>query len=318
MTFNHVANQMPVRLTFAFLLGMLLVLAATSKAQQLPMSTQLDSLTTDAQVQQFVRSQQLDYKEFTLTDTLSQDCAELQTCMAPGSLTSWFKADFDGNGRTDIVVVGCESEYQQNRVVLCFLNQGNRQFQEVRLSDIFYECAVPQRCFAKSRAAIRYAHIVVKGRGFTKKSLACQVDTLVFDKTQFVEYNHAPKDYHIQKVSFSTTPCYGRCPVLDLQLDQSGAAIYQAKEYSEKPGTFTATIAAAPLQELWTLLNYLDLPKLNDHYAIQVTDNPTCTLSVTYANGQVKTIKDYGEQGTFGLRRAYELLFGLCATQPWK
>jgi hypothetical protein len=32
----------------------------------------------------------------------------------------------------------------------------------------------------------------------------------------------------------------------------------------------------------------------------------------------VKTIEDYGEEGTLGLRQVYDLLFELRATQQWK
>lgn len=280
------------------------------------------SLTTAAQVQEFVRarnSKYTDYKEFRLTDSLDIECDSALVCLAPGGRTSWLKADFDGNGRTDLLVTGYLTSSSSRRRITCFLDLGEQKFTEIRLNSRVNDCALFQLSRAENVAAIRYAHIVVdRGYEEPKKPPMCQADTLIFDKTQFIEYNHTPKNYHIQKIAFSTTKCYGICPVFKLRINQNGAATYQAGEYNKKEGDFKATIEAGPLRELWALLNYLNFPKLNEYYAIGATDNPTCTLTIIYANGQVKTIEDYGEEGTFGLSRAYELLFALRTTQDWK
>ena len=307
------------------LLAVPLLLLAYKGYAQASSPSQLDKLREASQVQQFVRAQAgaysnyKDYKDFVLTDSLDQECRSELVCATPNDRRSWLKADFDGNGLADLVVTGYPSSSSLRRRITCFLDQGNQKMQEIRLAPRVYDCAVLQLVQLKDKAAIRYTHILEDRRYYEKRpSPVCQIDTLIFDKTQFVEYNHALRDYGIQKVSFSTTPCYGTCPVFNLHIDQSGAAIYEAIEYNKKIGKFTATIAATQLQELWMLLNYLNFPKLNDHYSIGATDHPTSKLTIMYAGGQVKTIEDYGEQGTFGLSRAYELLFALRTTQPWR
>ena len=40
--------------------------------------------------------------------------------------------------------------------------------------------------------------------------------------------------------------------------------------------------------------------------------------TVTYDNGKVKSIRDYGLLGTYGLDRVYQLLFELRENQKWE
>lgn len=306
---------MPARQLIFLLPWLLLALSGSSCAQGTQGPTQLDSLTTAAQVQQFVRMQ--DQPQFVLTDSLRPECRYTQRCATPMS-KSWLQADFDGNGRTDLVVTGYRSATSSQRKVLCFLDLGHHQVKTVWLSGNSYECVVPRLGAVRGKPAILYAHVSIIGKRFaTDRREVYQVDTLVFDSTRLVEYNHAPKDYHVQKIAFSTDGCIGTCPILTLQIAQNGAASYQAEAYNPTQGNFTAVLDPKPLAELWTLLNYLNFPKLRDSYAISASDHPTATLTITYAGGKVKTIEDYGEQGTFGLQRVYELLFRLRTTQAW-
>jgi len=66
------------------------------------------------------------------------------------------------------------------------------------------------------------------------------------------------------------------------------------------------------------LLNYIDFETLQDNYAVNWTDDQTAKLKVTYDNGKVKSIRDYGLLGTYGLDRVYQLLFELRENQKWE
>ncbi|MGI4875704.1 MAG: DUF6438 domain-containing protein [Janthinobacterium lividum] len=302
------------------LLGLLLVAVATCRAQA--PATEIDRLTTAAQVQQFMRTMNTDYTDyraFILTDSLDSECAAHLSCDPLRNQQSWLKADFDGNGRTDLVVIGYESAHKWGQLITCFLDSGKQVMHEEKLSGYNNYCAQLQICYLQRRPAIRYTHVVIPRERFEKNPKpVCQIDTLIFDKKHFVEYNHSPKDYAIKKVEFSTTGCYGICPVFNLQVNYDGAATYRAEEYSKKEGTFTGIIAPQALKELWASLNYLGFPTLRNNYAISVTDHPTCTLTITYGTEQVKIIRDYGEQGTFGLQQVYQLLCALRETQAWR
>jgi hypothetical protein len=240
----------------------------------------------------------------------------------PENRRSWVKADFDADGRTDLLVTGRDSEHLvRDKSIICFLNKRQLGLQSIRLSKDESNCTVAQAGYLRNKAIIRYAYVSsnkLRKPGVAKSSPVCHVDTLVFKGPGFIEYNRAPKDYQIQEVTLSTGACYGSCPIFDLHLSRNGAATYRATEYNERKGLFTAKIDAQTIKEIWSMLNYLDFPQLEEQYEVSVSDEPTCTLTIIYANGRVKTIVDYGEQGTFGLQQVYKLLFALRRSQAWK
>jgi hypothetical protein len=88
--------------------------------------------------------------------------------------------------------------------------------------------------------------------------------------------------------------------------------------FNKKKGKFKGKILQANYDELIGLLNYLDFPSLKDSYAVNWTDDQTSVLKITYNNGKVKEIKDYGLIGTLGLSRVYSILFDLRENQQWK
>lgn len=297
------------------------LLTSAGQAQDLRTS-QITNLTNASQVQQFVRERKSEYfdaKDFMLTDSLSPDCTGYSVCKTSGEHVSWLKADFDGDNRLDLLVTGYRNSTSARRYVTCFLDLGEQKFTEIRLAAGGYNCDAAQLGYVGSKPVIFYTHSQIQGARFTEnRKLICKQDTLVFRKNGFVEYNRTPRDYRIEKVVFSTDACYGTCPIFTLQLARNGAATYHAEQYNKLKGNFTTIVQAQPLAEIWTLLNYLNFPRLQTNYSIAATDHPTCTLTITYGGGKVKTITDYGERGTFGLGQVYELLFTLRTTQAWQ
>ncbi|HVV55791.1 MAG TPA: DUF6438 domain-containing protein [Mucilaginibacter sp.] len=142
-------------------------------------------------------------------------------------------------------------------------------------------------------------------------------DTLVVKFGAFVEYSRNIDHRKVRKLSFSTTACFGKCPVFDLHIESDGTAEYDAYNYNSETGRFTGKIDSIKLNQLFGLIEYLNLKSLNDNYKVLWTDDQTCMLTVRYNDGTVKTIQDYGGEGTFGLRQLYHLLFGLRKSQYW-
>jgi hypothetical protein len=70
-----------------------------------------------------------------------------------------------------------------------------------------------------------------------------QVDPLRSSRTTAY---HGSTNYHIQHLTFSTTRCYGRCPVFTLQIDSSGQTRYEARQYVAPQGVFTSLLSCRP------------------------------------------------------------------------
>ncbi len=277
---------------------------------------QLAGLVTTRQVRQFLERQ---CEGFLLSSSHPAACVGRGECALSGAAQIWLKADLDGNGRIDLLVAGQPGKYAYQNALVGFLDVGKLKPQVLKVLYQELGCVMLQLIQVKHLTAIRYTHPILVGERFTQNvKLVCQADTLIVSGGQLIEYNRAPKDYHIQQVSFRTGACFGSCPIFELRLNRDGTASYYAEEYNDQQGRFAATIAPIQVAELWHLLNYLNFPRLRNFYNVGVTDQATCILTITYANGQVKTIEDYGKEGTLGLRQVYRLLFALRTTQAWK
>ena len=79
-----------------------------------------------------------------------------------------------------------------------------------------------------------------------------------------------------------------------------------------------AIIKENDLDNLKDLLCYTDFPNLKNDYSLVSFHHPRGTLKITYDNGKVKTINDYGLVGTYGLKRVYNMIFNLRFNQNWK
>ena len=235
---------------------------------------------------------------------------------------SFYKADFDQNGLTDILVIGSDMDINVF-VVLDFGKDGFKFYSLTR--KIFQDCVVPEISNTGSNTVINYyyknnAHWTDKGK--ISKILK---KTLIYKFGDFVEYNRESTKYHIEKIDFQTTSCFGTCPEFKIIITNNKKGFLSAKSYNKKSkkgkeikGEFIATIKKKNYNNIVELLNYIDFPRLKDNYDVNWTDDQSCTLTITYNNGKVKEIKDYGLIGTFGLNRVYDLLFKLRFNQEWK
>ncbi len=93
--------------------------------------------------------------------------------------------------------------------------------------------------------------------------------------------------------------------------------MYNKINNKEASGNFNSKIMEDKYNDIVNLLNYVDFETLKDNYAVGWTDDQSSTLKITYDNGKVKSIEDYGLIGTYGLDRIYQLLFELRENQKW-
>ena len=72
------------------------------------------------------------------------------------------------------------------------------------------------------------------------------------------------------------------------------------------------------IDKLEEILNYCEFDNLDKEYTVMHTDDQTGDLKITYNNGKVKTISDYGMIGTYGLKILYKKLAELRFNQKWR
>ena len=141
----------------------------------------------------------------------------------------------------------------------------------------------------------------------------------------FIELNKKQKMYHIEKIEYQTTRCFGTCPQFKIVIDKSKNATFDAQHHNRKDknekeikGKYKATIKDKDFDEIVNFLNDIDFPNLKDNYTVGRKDYPSCFLTITYDNGKLKKISDLGLSGTSGLKKIYNLLFELRFNQEWE
>lgn len=239
---------------------------------------------------------------------------------------SYYKEDFDNNGYTDLLVIGdthwCADVTCQ---FACYavMNFGGDSIQVCNLvKDIFHYPIVPQVVFDNGKPLIKINELQYtdyRGKIY-KDSLNVE---LTYYKGNFTEYNKKPANNKIEKIEFAKSGCYGTCPSFQINIEKDRSAIFIAQYYNfsedgyHEEGSFKAVINQADYDKIVDILNYIDFSKLDNEYSEDVTDLSSALLKVTYDNGKVKIIRDYGLQGTYGLMALYNLFYKLRFNQKW-
>lgn len=301
--------------------------------------SEIDRLATEEDVEKLIHRLDTSYRLFEVKAISAYDRGSdydsiLQlSARRLGVRKSFYKYDLDGNGYTDLVVTGddhhCTTANDAGIEITCD-----------------YTClaimgsatgAVLKKLNAKSRNQV-VPVIVPNGRGglvrmhdynrvIWRNIMIKDTSTvaLTYLKDVFVEHNPKPVFHAIEKIEYFTSPCYGTCPVFQLTLteDKTGYFIPKLHNFSDDydgqkdEGFFTTSVASEKYNEITALLTYLDFENLDDYYSLSSTDHPGCTLRITYDNGHVKEIGNYGQEGTYGLMKVYQLLADLRFNQKW-
>lgn len=224
----------------------------------------------------------------------------------------FFKLDLDNNGLTDLVINGkylfAITDGGKGKYQSSCIDRGTFLLKRYTLRNIVYEGKTPL--------------LVIGGYNGINlqrdKEKEVETDTLVFKFDDFYEYNSNPKPLPVREIRFSTSQCFGTCPVFELTIKPDGAAEYHAIQYCGKRGSFKTVLDTVILHKLLETIDYIEWASLKDEYSVNWTDDQTATLEIIFSNGQTKKISDYGMIGTFGLQHLYEQLFAIRKTQKWR
>ncbi|MGZ5264391.1 MAG: DUF6438 domain-containing protein [Kaistella sp.] len=139
-----------------------------------------------------------------------------------------------------------------------------------------------------------------------------------------------PNSSKYSKIEYEAGACYGFCPIFKLTINPDRTAVIDAERFTFTEGTsrgessevregiFKTTLKNNDYKILLSKLESLNLKSLNNYYGNKnVSDLPTAYLKVTFADGSVKHIEDYGKGGTEKLDELYSFIEDLRKTQTW-
>jgi hypothetical protein len=303
--------------------------------------SEIDNLKSQTEVQNLIRKNFKDLSKYEvkkIQDFKRNDfvCeANVKLADELGVNESFYRTDFDKNGFTDLLIIGDDFSCYGGMDESCsfrpivLLNFGNEKYKIVNISQNFDDYYTPKIVSKNGQNLLEIYRTRIKDweNKITYKNPQKQILAYKFD--DFIEYNSNNQNYiPIQKIEFSTSGCYGTCPVFDLEINQNQDAKFIAKQFNfnkeletwsdKNEGTFQTKIKDKDFNTLIKLLAYIDFPQLENNYSVNWTDDQTVELKIIYSSGKIKTISDYGASGSYGLKKVYKLLFDLRQNQNWK
>jgi hypothetical protein len=115
---------------------------------------------------------------------------------------------------------------------------------------------------------------------------------------------------------YERTPCFGRCPVFELAIYQSGYAVSEGKNFVDLIGFYHTTLSAASLQKISavaTEIGYFGFQEVYDN--AYVTDLPTIYTELRFSGQRHRVMARY--QAPKELQRLYTVLDEEIAQATW-
>lgn len=324
----------PLALTFIFGLLMASTLACTDKSSS---PRKIHSFVDDIREPKVIDSLMLPfagddgykYHVAPLSETnLRFDTIIMPYTISKGINQMYFKADFDRNGYTDLLVNGgwryhggsLSKTFFDPHVIMNF-GGSNYSIQSLKRDDPDEFAAAP--VYRNGQSMIELFSARYEGR-YRSTKIEKTTDLLVYRNGQFVEFNPKPADddVTIEKIQLAVGPCMGNCPTYQIIISRDRNAYLlwsKNNEYASKRkmGAYSAQITESEYNEVCELLKYADFRKFKANYEVAHTDAPSSVLKITYNDGKVKTVGDYGKAGSYSLKAIYKLLEDLCLTTKW-
>jgi hypothetical protein len=297
------------------LLSLLFIVLQNIKSQNNSYHNKLDDIINAHQLKKLILSIDKDYKYLKINDSFYFQDKRMQHIVDSLHLKPFAKADFDNNGYTDIILVQ-EGSYETSIIVI--MDTGNNKIYIKNLSTIRFGNL--HLAFAYKQNQQTFLNLIgFKMSYWPKLDSPVTVESikLIYKYGDFIENNNTPENHAISKIEYNTGACYGLCPIFSLIIDSSRNASYHAIKFNKEQGDFKTIINLKDYNKITELINYINFATLEDDYNLPITDQPTSWLTITYDNGKVKRIKDYGEEGTYGLMALYKLLFRIRSNQSW-
>ncbi|GAB3823494.1 hypothetical protein [Hymenobacter jeollabukensis] len=309
------------RRTLRLLAGLLVLGGHRPAAAQ---ASRLDSIRTDDAVLALIRPLGWEYAAAVLGDSaVSAYRPYRNTRFAVRGGQTWCKADFDGNGRTDLLVLARRADIP---LVFCVLDMGGSRLRAVRS---FYNAVhrrqpTAQVVYRRGQALLRYTDFA-RRRGSNGRLRNRHTQLLAYTYGAFLPVQRRPTRHRIEAIRLTWKLTYHDHEELDLRIEPDDRAYLQTTEYPVlapqqiSRQALTTQLDSACRADMAGLLNYVRFSRCRNQYdGGDLNHHPRVELTITYDGGRTKTIRDANGEGTPGLEYVYTYLVGLRRSQRWQ
>ncbi len=115
---------------------------------------------------------------------------------------------------------------------------------------------------------------------------------LEFSKIKYKENQNENFD----KIIISKSPCFGSCPINDIEINKNGNVNYSGSYYNSKNGFFKSKISSNQFNEIELSFKKTNYLNLKDKYSANWTDDQEVSVTFVKDNKIIKSITDYGRQ----------------------
>jgi hypothetical protein len=277
----------------------------------------IDSLFNSKQVEDFVKNIDKKYADFRLIDSIHFEDEKIKYWFDSLKIKTWIKADLDNNGITDLIVYG----NKDGNPLFYIIDKGNDQFtmnqiiEKNNISDQFYY--LPAVKLKNDKSLVIVYHDLYATKRYKNPRRILTSDTLVYSFGNFIEYNAYPANHNIEKIEFESFGCLFKCPVFGISFINDSSVDYNGRRFNKLNKSMTTKTDGKDFIYLSGLLNYMNFEKLKDSFSVDATDQASYLLTITYDQGKVKKIYNYGYSGTFGLGRLEDKIFDFKTSKNW-
>lgn len=284
----------------------------------------IDSLKTDNDVLHFLkridkRFTSKKYRQLQIlpTGTMRQKL-NCDSIAEKWNINNWQKVDFNGDNKTDLIVTTFWYDFD----VFVAIDEGGNTYQLIQLSkDVSQNCELGKPVIINSEQLLLFYRIRNEYNEPIKDifdfKLKSRIDTLVYKYGGFIERYKASASYDISKIEYHTSSGWtGISPVYTLKISPHGKVTFEATSENPKKNIPTRKANKEIVKSVVDLIQYINIKNLRNKYLVTWTDDTTMFLRITFRDGTIKEIEDYGMIGTFGLNQLYELLFMLSKKGP--
>lgn len=131
--------------------------------------------------------------------------------------------------------------------------------------------------------------------GITSKNLKLKFEKNVILNLSKLNYKENKKE-NFDKIIISKSPCFGSCPINDIEINRNGEIYYRGSDYNTKNGFFKSKIKLNDFKKIEIDFKKTNFLNLKDNYSANWTDDQEVSITFVKDNKIIKSIKDYGRQ----------------------